>query len=137
MRLTVIALIATMLAWPPISANAQEQNPDITAVIEQQIQAFQDNDLNEAFSYASPMIQRKFGSAAIFGQMVETGYPMVWRPSSYRMDRLIETDAGLVQIVMFEDATGRLHEAGYLMKLIDGKWRINGVHVRPQPGVGT
>ena len=140
MRRSIIAAIVLMLTalpWGMGPAKAEDQGAAITAVIESQLQAFQRNDLDVAYSFASPTIQRMFGNPQRFGKMVQNGYPMVWRPSSYRMDRLLETEAGLVQIVMFEDASGRFHEAGYLMELIDGRWRIAGVHVRRQPGVGT
>ena len=140
MRITTIlgALAIMIIAiWTPAPAQADGHEKAIQSVIEQQLSAFQANDLDTAFSYASPTIQQKFGSAQTFGRMVETGYPMVWRPSSHRMQELVQTDAGPVQVVLFEDATGRMHEAGYLMQQIDGIWRINGVHVRKAPGVGT
>lgn len=140
MRPILLPLFAIALivgAWVATPARADEPGDSIRSVIESQIAAFRANDLEGAYAFASPMIQKKFGNPQFFGQMVETGYPMIWRPSRYEMLRLEETPSGLVQVVLFEDATGRLHEAGYLMELLDGKWRINGVHVRHRPGVGT
>ena len=109
----------------------------IASVIERQISAFQENNLQRAFSFASPTIQRKFGTPENFGRMVEMGYPMVWRPSRWQMVKLVETTDGLVQIVLFVDASGREYEAGYLMQQIDGRWRINGVHIRRRPTLGA
>ena len=43
-----------------------------------QIEAFQRDDFNAAFSYASPGIQGIFGTAERCGQMVRNGYPTVW-----------------------------------------------------------
>ena len=136
--LVSIFAAAAMLLSPgagPVSAD--EPADSIQTVIQSQITAFRANDLPGAFAFASPTIQQKFGDAATFGRMVESGYPMVWRPASFRMMQLVETDMGPVQVVMFVDRAGTSHEAGYLMKMIDGEWRINGVHVRRQPGVGT
>ena len=132
--LMFVALIAFASAG---AARAEEPGPAIQSAIERQIAAFLANDLEGAFAIASPSIQQIFKTPKIFGQMVQNGYPMVWRPARYEMLKLVETEAGLVQVVLFEDASGRLHEAGYLMQQVDGVWRINGVHVRRQPGVGT
>ena len=86
---------------------------------------------------ASPTIQSKFGTPEGFRYMVETGYPMIWRPARYEMLALAETAAGPVQTVLFQDREGRLYEAAYEMQLIDGVWRINGVRLRALPGVGS
>ena len=121
----------------PAAVKAEDDSAAIQSVIQSQLDAFQANDLDTAFGFASPTIQQKFGSPETFGQMVRNGYPMVWRPASRQWQKLVQTDAGPVQVVLFEDANGRLHEAGYLMQQINGIWRINGVNVRKAPGVGT
>lgn len=130
-------VMVTALLTAPLTARADDSSTQIQSVIQNQLNAFQANDLETAFGFASPTIQQKFGNAETFGNMVRNGYPMVWRPASHQWQQLVQTDAGPVQVVLFEDAYGRLHEAGYLMQLIDGIWRINGVHVREAPGVGT
>ncbi len=133
-----IAVVIGLL-WANVVA-AQEvipAEPDIEATIGAQIDAFQADDFAKAFTYASPKIQGIFGTAQNFGTMVRQGYPMVWRPARYEMLQLVETSSGPVQVVLFEDAAGVLHEAGYLMALVDGVWRIAGVHIRKRPGVGT
>ncbi len=118
-------------------ATAEDPGTSIRTVIQDQLSAFQDNDVATAFGFAAPSIQQKFGSPEDFGQMVKRGYPMVWRPRSHQMGKLLETAAGLVQLVVFEDGNGRLYEAGYLMEQIDGAWRIAGVHLRAMPGAGA
>ena len=139
MRLALMSLLAALIlfAGQPGPARADEPGDSIQSVIERQLSAFRANDLDGAFAFASPMIQQKFGDPQNFGQMVQSGFPMVWRPARYEMLELVETPSGLVQVVLFEDAAGQLHEAGYLMQLIDGEWRINGVHIRRRPGVGA
>ncbi len=140
MRRVLMQLLAAVLligASVTDRARADEPADAIQSVIDRQIKAFLASDLDQAFTFASPMIQKQFGDPSNFGRMVQRGYPMVWRPARYEMLQLVETGAGLVQVVLIEDASGQLHEAGYLMQQIDGKWRINGVHVRVRPGVGT
>ena len=56
-------------------------NDAIKRTIEDQIAAFKLNDFETAFSFATPFLREKFGSAENFGKMVRNGYPMVWRPS--------------------------------------------------------
>jgi hypothetical protein len=69
--------------------------------------------------------------------MVETGYPMIWRPAGHQMLDLVQTARGPVQRVMFQDRQGRFYEAAYEMVLVDGVWRIDGVYLRPAAGVGA
>ncbi|MEL6997985.1 MAG: DUF4864 domain-containing protein [Pseudomonadota bacterium] len=136
MRLfSILTIIA--LALQINFAKAGEPDASIQAVIADQISAFQKNDLDRAFSHASPGIQRIFQTPRRFGEMVESGYPMVWRPARYEWLKIVNTDSGPVQVVLFEDSRGRLHEAGYLMELIDGVWRISGVKLRQSEGYGA
>ena len=137
MRLTILAAFICALLVAPLKAQAEEPADSIQAVIESQLQAFQASDVETAFTYASPGIQRIFQTPQNFGRMVEFQYPMVWRPRRHEMMQFLETNAGPVQVVLFEDASGQLHEAGYLMELVEGNWRIAGVKLRRLPGVGT
>ena len=75
--LAAVLLAAQLGAGP---ARADGHGNAIEAVIADQIAAFRTNDLERAFSHASPMIQSKFRTPEIFGQMVSRGYPMIWRP---------------------------------------------------------
>ena len=136
MRLTAL-LTALMMILAPLSLRAEEPGDSIQAVIADQIAAFQANDVDRAFTHASPNIQRIFRTPKRFGQMVQQGYPMVWRPARYQWLKIVQTDSGPVQVVLFEDQSGRLHEAGYLMQQVDGVWRINGVKLRELAGIGA
>jgi hypothetical protein len=133
-RFLILALVMLVTAMP---ARAEEPADSIRAVIAAQLEALQANDLTGAFARASPMIQSKFRTPEIFGRMVETGYPMIWRPAGHQMLDLVETARGPVQKVMFQDRQGRFYEAAYEMVLVDGVWRIDGVYLRPAAGVGT
>ena len=135
MRFGFLAVLALLLTAP--AASRADDGAAIAKVIERQIAAFGADDLPGAFAFASPTIQRKFGSPARFGQMVRQGYPMIWRPSGFRMLKIVKTSAGPVQVVLFRDGSGQEWEAGYLMRKIGDAWRINGVHVRRRPGTGA
>ncbi len=124
-----------MLFGVSFSVHAQEQ-PQPTAVISAQIDAFKANDLDRAFSYASPTIKRLFGSAERFGRMVKQSYPMVWRPERVRFGVFTDRSGQPVQTVFFTDKAGSVFEASYHMLATDSGWQINGVFVR-QAGVGA
>lgn len=117
----------------PVSAQTAEEADAIETTIRSQITAMQADDWEQAFTYASPMIQGIFRNPDNFSRMVTTGYPMVWRPRSYRAGSLTMTPQGPNQTMFFEDQDGRLFIADYLMQQIDGEWRINGVQIRPAP----
>lgn len=102
----------------------------IRAIIQDQLEAFQTNDLDRAFSYASPMIKGMFGNPTRFGQMVRDGYPMVWRPANVHFGGVRELGEGRVQTVFFTDQSGAVFEATYEMIRIDDAWQINGVVIR-------
>lgn len=133
--LAVLTALALLIA--PLSLRAAEPDDSIQAVIADQIAAFQSNDVARAFTHAAPNIQRIFQTHQRFGKMVRQGFPMIWRPARYEWLKIVQTQFGPVQVVLFEDQRGQLHEAGYLMEQVDGIWRINGVKLREAAGVGA
>ena len=54
---------------------------------------FLQDDFATAFTFASPNIQGIFGTHQNFGQMVRSGYPMVWRPADVQYIELREFQA--------------------------------------------
>ena len=101
----------------------------IEDVIGNQLQAFNDRDVTEAFSYASPMIKGIFRDPANFGIMVERGYPMVWDNADVQFLDLREENGVTVQRVMLKDASGTSHTLEYAMIETPDGWQINGVQL--------
>jgi hypothetical protein len=121
-------------------AAAQEvlaPNPAIERTIQNQFEAFLADDVDGAWTYASPNIQRLFQTPERFGRMVEEGYPMVWRPGE--IDYLdLQTLGGLiVQRVQVIDGQGVAHVLGYQMIETEAGWQINGVRLLRAPQVGA
>ena len=106
-------------------------NDTIKRTIECQITAFKLNDFWKAFSFATPFLREKFGSAENFGKMVRNGYPMVWRPSKVIFLENERYHHGLAQVVQIVDANGKSHYLRYYMMEFDGSWRIGGVEFLP------
>lgn len=123
----VVAVIVGLAA--PLRANEAA----IRSVIDNQIEAFLNNDLSEAFTHASPMIQQLFGTPGRFGQMVREGYPMVWRPDEVTFLPLGDVNGRPVQPVMLRDSAGALHILDYDMIQTDKGWKIDGVRLRRPP----
>lgn len=119
----------SLLAGSP--ARAADDAQEIRTVIEAQLAAFAADDAAQAFSFASPNIQRMFGTPEDFLMMVRTAYPVVHRPSSVLFRPLEAVAGGPMQVVQMSDAAGRVWLAVYQMqKQPDGSWRIDGCVLR-------
>ena len=112
-----------------LASGAFAQNAEIEANITAQIQAFKADDFSTAFTFASPNIQRLFGTPENFGVMVRRGYPMVWRPADVRFLELRDVAGALWQKVMITDSDGRVHILDYQMVQQGSGWKINGVQL--------
>jgi len=116
-----------------LSGPAPAQEADIRAVIDGQIAAFQADDFDRAFTYASPGIRGLFGTPENFGAMVKGGYPMVWRPGELRFLELREVAGRLWQKVLVRDRAGALHLLDYQMIETEAGWKINAVQILRMP----
>jgi len=132
-RILLFAIAA--FALPALAEDAPSALPApdqeaIHQVIQSQLDAFQRDDAAAAYSYATPMIQEKFGDAGTFMQMVKQGYTPVYRPKSVAFSKLIDTQQGPDQILRLIGPDGLVYTAHYLMqKQSDGTWMINGCYL--------
>ena len=135
-RSLLLALGAPAAAWAD-SLSADDRRA-VRATIEAQLQALAAGDAVQAFSHASPDIQRQFGDAETFIAMVRQGYPMVIRPAATVFFQAERVDGAVLQRVQFRDAAGQRWLATYrLVKLADQPgqpWRIKGVAVVADSG---
>ena len=127
--LTFIAGLAPFLAKAgELSVPSAADQKAIRGIIEAQLDAFQRNDSSAAFSYASPVIQQKFGSPENFMAMVQTGYRPVYRPREVEFLDSRVKDGQTAQAVRFVGPDGKPVVAIYSMEQQpDGSWRISGV----------
>lgn len=102
---------------------------EIKDVIEAQLAAFQADEAELAFSFASPAIQDMFGTPIYFMSMVRTTYSAVYRPRSYAFGALaIDNDGVPSQILQVTGPNGFDFVALYRMQYVDAAgWRIGGV----------
>ena len=121
-------LLALSLAWPAAAQELSDRDrAAIRDVISQQIEAFRRDDGNAAFSFASPDVQRLFGTAQTFMDMVRKGYRPVYRPRVFYFGNIVEMNGQPTQRVHVVGPDGRRVNALYPMtRLPDGSWRIDG-----------
>jgi hypothetical protein len=130
-------LLATLLVALVLLPTTARANDAVSQVIRDQIAAFQTDDFATAFTFASPTIKQLFGTAERFGQMVQQGYPMVYRPADVTMlDQRVQGDT-TIQRVRIRDASGQTHVLDYQMVPTDGGWQINGVQFVRQLDAGV
>ena len=125
----LFALYSAPLAAEGPGVNASNETA-IRAVIESQLQAFQRDDGERAFSFAAPGIRQRFANAENFMAMVRGGYPAVYRPREVAFRNLRAEGNRLLQEVLFVGPDGRPVLAVYEMQQqLDGSWRISGVYL--------
>lgn len=143
---SIVFLLATLfstvcLAYPVTAGGGATDAADaslIRGVIEKQLDALRRDDWSEAFSYAAPFIQRKFGSAETFRRMVMGGYSIVHRPRMVSFKDLEERSGRLAQNVLMVGPNGKSAMVVYFMeKMTDGAWRIGGVSIIPLADLGA
>jgi len=128
--------ILTLLIWL-LAAPLAAQERDIESVIADQLRAFNERNVDDAWQYAAPNIQGMFGNAQNFGMMVERGYPMVWTNSDVQFLDSQEFGAATSQVIRLQDISGGFHYLEYRMIETADGWRIAGVQILPQPDVGV
>ncbi len=129
----VIAVLTFLVLLAPVPALAEPADVSdadreaIRAVVEDQLAAFQADDAIRAFSHASPMIRRAFGTPSNFMRMVVTGYPPVYRPRAVEFRDIVTFHGAPTQRVVLVGPDGRSVIALYVMELqAGGTWKING-----------
>ena len=131
------AVLALSLFLVTAAQADEPRNPAIEGVIQSQMRAFLADDVEAAFTYASPAIKGIFGSHQRFGVMVQRGYPMVWRHRDVKFLELRELGGQLWQKVLITDVAGNLHLLDYQMIEAGESWKINGVQILRLPQVGA
>ena len=95
--------------------------------ISSQIDAFKQNDVKKAYTFAAPNIQAQFPSPDIFGLMVRNGYPIIWKPKSYKFTTFKDLGNRCVQRVLFQSYNGSLESYDYILEKNGSVWKIAGV----------
>ena len=120
-----------------LGVSAMAQQSEIEGTINSQLEAFKADDFEQAFTFATPTLQRLFQTPKNFERMVTEGYPMVWRPAQVDYLELREYGGDWWQKVQIIDQKGGRHLLLYRMRQTEAGWRIGGVQIleAPDPSV--
>lgn len=133
-----IAIFPASKQGPGISAPLALTSKDeaaIAAVIRQQLDAFQADDAERAFSFASPGVREQFQTAERFMGLVRSRYEPVYRPQSVEFGDLEWVRGSPVQAVTVLGPAGAWTTAYYQMeRQADDSWRISGCVLVPVAG---
>ena len=139
--LALCLLAGLLLGTVPGSAAATSSTTDavvrsaMVQVVEKQIAAFRRDDAQAAFSFAGPAIQRRFGTAEAFIDMVRRDYAPVYRPRSVLfLD--VDTRGGppLLRVSLIGPDGGRWQATYIMSRDARGRWRIEGCTLIRLPG---
>jgi hypothetical protein len=129
---------ASLLAVPARAEDAAVGTEPWQGVITSQIEAFRHKDAPGAFQYASAAFQMSFPSAeAFFVAIVSSGYAPIMESRSHSFgeyQKLGETS--VLQEVKFVGNDQSLYEAFYQLTEESAGWRVQGVQLLKQPGLG-
>lgn len=110
---------------------ASDKDAEIRDTILRQIEAFANNDREQAWSHASEGIKRRFGSSEVFVDMVREAYPAVHNATAIEFTGRVPHGAFEIQVVRLQGPEGKQWDAYYRMVLTEGVWKVAGVRLQP------
>jgi hypothetical protein len=123
-------VVAVLLMSMFMMLTVQAASPDdtIKAVIENQLNAFAQDNGEEAYSHAAPIVKQAFPTVDIFMTMVKKGYAPVYRNTDRVYGKVVQDGLGRPSMrVALTGADGKRYEAIYSMEQQpDGSWKIAG-----------
>jgi hypothetical protein len=107
-------------------------------VITSQIQAFRDHDASAALSYAGLGFQATFPTPeAFFITIISSGYAPIMESRSHSFGEFrMVGETSVAQQVKFVGTNQDLYEAIYMLTEEEKGWRVQGVQLIKQPGIG-
>ena len=122
-KLWIIALFISLLSTLVFA----DESKMVRYTISSQIEAFKENNIEKAYTFAAPNIQAQFSTPEVFGSMVKNGYPIIWRPKSFKFTKFQDHGNRSIQRVLFQSYDGRLETYDYILEKYDNLWKIAGV----------
>lgn len=125
----LVACLALVLLWTT-QPRADDKDAEIRDTILRQIEAFANDDREEAWAHASDGIKRRFGSSQVFIDMVRQAYPAVHSATAIEFDRRVPHRDFEIQVVKLQGPEGKRWDAYYRMVQVEGAWKVAGVRLQ-------
>ncbi len=131
LKIKILSYFQILILWFFIQSGANAltafDKEQIISVVSSQLQAFQDDDFEKAYSYASPTIKTIFSDYKKFRDMVVGQYQAVYRPKSINFGNVTTQGGTTFLEVYLVDPDGIFVTAIYTMQQQeDDSWLING-----------
>ena len=127
-KVVLVALFSVFLLKAAVFADEGKiVMKEVRDTISLQIDAFKQNDIKKAYTFASANIQAQFPNPEVFGLMVRNGYPVIWKPKSFKFTRFKDLGNRCIQRVLFQSYNGSLETYDYILEKNDNLWKIAGV----------
>lgn len=127
---TLLGGLIVALIWSS-QPLAGDKDVEIREAILSQIEAFANNDGEQAWAHASEGIKRRFGSSQVFLDMVREAYPAVHSATAIEFTGRVAHGEFEIQTVRLAGPEGKRWDAYYNMVLTEGVWKIAGVRLQP------
>ena len=126
-KVCIIALFISLLSTLVFADESETVMKEVRYTISSQIEAFKENNIEKAYTFAAPNIQAQFSNPEVFGSMVKNGYPIIWRPKSFKFTKFQDFGNKSIQRVLFQSYDGGLETYDYILEKYDDLWKIAGV----------
>ena len=126
-KMWINALFIPLFSSLVFADESEIEMKKVRNTISSQIEAFKENNIKKAYTFAAPNIQAQFPNPDVFGLMVRNGYPVIWRPKSFKFTKFQDLGNKSIQRVLFQSYDGSLTTYDYILEKYDGLWKIAGV----------
>jgi hypothetical protein len=137
-KLWILLAAVSTASFLVTGALLAQTGPDPKGALEpvlKQLEALRRDDYDAAYTFASASIQEMFDRPA-FERMVKGGYPEIARSSSaHVVEGRVGPDGHVYLRLKIRGSNGNSIEAVYDMIWEGGRFRINGVVAKPDPGL--
>ena len=122
-KVWIIALFISLLSTLVFA----DESEMVRNTISLQIEAFKENNIKKAYTFAAPNIQAQFPNPNVFGLMVRNGYPVIWKPKNFKFTKFQDLGNKSIQRVLFQSYNGSLETYDYILEEYADLWKIAGV----------
>ena len=126
-KMWFVALFISLFSTLVFADESEIVMKEVRNTISSQIDAFKENNIKKAYKFAAPNIQAQFPNPDVFGLMVRNGYPVIWRPKSFKFSKFRDLGNKSIQRVLFQSYNGSIETYDYILEKYDDLWRIAGV----------